>query len=184
MISKTGPVFVPTPLAHNILSPTYPHDAKKALVDAFLNVDLFKKIFEDFRGKELPPEFGMKNALKLQYGVAPNRVDDAYRSLMESADTAGFFATKSGVRTHLILPLMQPIPRTGVTPSPDEKNKDEFGGSGNGGQPPKPPQSDIGDAKAKYLSALIKLFEDKAEKGDLDEKLMERIERLIGAPAA
>ena len=34
--------------------------------------------------------------------------------------------------------------------------------------------------KAQYLSTLIKLFEDKAAKGEMDEKLMERIERLMG----
>jgi hypothetical protein len=37
------------------------------------------------------------------------------------------------------------------------------------------------EIKAKWLSALIKLWEDKAAKGDVDEKLMERIERLMGA---
>lgn len=188
LISKTGPVYVPTPLAYSILSPTYPHDAKKAAVDAFMNVSLFKKIFEDFRGKELPPGFGMKNALKLTYGVAPNRVDDAYKSLMDSAETAGLFETKNGARTHLILPLTQPVPSAGAANHANDKKTDDLGGSGNGGGDDgghslaKPRNDDgIGNAKEKYLSALIKLFEERSAEGELDEKLMERIERLLGA---
>lgn len=183
LISKVGPVFVPTPLAHQILSPTYPHDAKNALVEAFLNVPLFKKIYEDFKGKELPPEFGMKNALKLQYGVAANRVSEAYKSLIDSADTAGFFETKNGARTHLILPLIQPIVGAAATPLAGDKPAQEFGGGGGGNNPPpkNPPADAVGDAKAKYLAALIKMFEKGVEEGALDEKLMERIERLIGA---
>ena len=187
LISKVGPVFVPTPLAHQILSPTYPHDLKNAVVQAFLNVLLFKKIYDDFRGKELPPEWGMKNALKLTYGVAANRVNDAYKSLMDSAETAGFFETKNGAKTHLILPLTQPIPRTAATPPIGDKPKTEFGGGNSGGgENPPPPDNQqsvsvTGDAKAKYLAALIKLFEKGADEGKLDEKLMERIERLIGA---
>lgn len=186
LISKVGPVFVPTPLAHQILSPTYPHDAKKALVDAFMNVPLFKRIYEDFRGKELPPEFGMKNALKLRYGVAANRVGNAYKTLMDSADTAGFFETKNGARTHLILPLIQPIPSTAAVQPASEKPAQEFGnGNGGGGDENPPPNNQqvgvISDAKAKYLAVLLKLFEKGIEEGAPDEKLMERIERLIGA---
>lgn len=194
LIAKVGHVFEPTPLAHQILSPVYAHDAKKALVDAFMNVELFRKIYEEFRGRELPPEIGMKNALRNIYGVSPNRVSEAYRALMDSAETAGFFETKSGAKTHLILPLVQPTPSVPMTPtnpvgegSLDGSGGDEGGGggAGGGGMPPQKPPSpaaSIGDVKAKYLSALITLFEEKSAKGELDEKLMERIERLLGEP--
>lgn len=185
LITKVGPVYRPTALAHRILSPTYPIDAKAAAVEAFLNVPLFKKIYEDFKGRELPPEFGMNNALKLTYGVAANRVGDAYKALMESADTAGFFETKQGARTHLILPLIQNVPGA-ATPAAAEEKKAELGGGGpgaGGGGGDEPPKQDsaLVEVKAKYLAALIKLFEDRAAQGELDEKLMERIERLIGA---
>jgi hypothetical protein len=177
LIQKVGPVYQPTTLAHHILSPTYPHDTKKALVDAFFNVQLFKQIYDEFKGKELPPEFGMKNALKLTYGVAPNRLAEAYKSLMESAETAGFFETKNGARTHLILPLIQAIPGAAM-PKAEEPKAPVHGGGSGGGEPPK--DSALGDVKAKYVATLIKLFEDRAANGEIDEKLMERIERLIG----
>ena len=35
------------------------------------------------------------------------------------------------------------------------------------------------DNVAQYVATLIKLFQAKTEKGELDEKLMERIERLL-----
>lgn len=188
LITRNGPVFVLTPLAHQLLSPTYPHEMKRALVDAFLNVPLFKKIYEDFKGKELPPEFGMMNALRLKYGVNANRVGDAYHSLLESADTAGFFETKNGARTHLIMPLVQPIPGAATTPPTEERSRTEFGGGDGGGdddgskvQPAAMGNGTLIDVKAKYVATLIKLFEDRASKGEVDEKLMERIERLIGA---
>jgi hypothetical protein len=200
VLHRVGPVYQPTQLAYSILSPTYQHDQKKALVDAFLNVPLFKQIYEDFKGKELPPEFGMKNALRLTYKVAPNRVNDAYRILMDSAETAGFFETKNGARTHLIMPLIQAVPGAAGGGAPvNEKPGDDLGGGnggngggGNGGdggdenriKNPPPLTQSMADVKAKYLSTLIKLFEDKAVNGDVDEKLMERIERLMGATQA
>lgn len=195
LISKAGPVFVPTGLAHQILSPVYPQDAQKALIDAFMSVDLFRKVYEDFKGRELPPETGMLNALRNQYGVAPARAKDAYRTLMDSADTAGFFSTKAGARTHLIMPWVQPATAgggQGQKPPAEDGDQGEVSGNGggfvgdgsNGGgdsgnQAQQKPFS-VADVKAKYLSALIELFETKSKNGELDEKLMERIERLLG----
>lgn len=56
--------------------------------------------------------------LRTRFGIAPARVGLAYRVLMESAETAGFFATR-GARTHLIIPS---IGRTPTPPAKDEKN--------------------------------------------------------------
>jgi hypothetical protein len=194
-IQKVGDSFAPTPLARQILAPVYDVDAKKALVDAFLNVPLYKRIYEDFRGKELPPGLGMKNALRLQYGILGTRVETAYKVLMDSAEQAGFFATRAGAKTHLIIPAFPGSPSQPNPPAQEQRETTtSHGGGGNSGG-----GSDgrgdvhsngrtIDDAsstgmqgvKAKYLSTLIKLFEDKSAKGDLDEKLMERIERLLG----
>ena len=187
LIEKAGHNFVPTNLAHQILSPVYPYEAKKALVDAFMNVELFKKVYDDFLGRELPPAIGMQNALRTQYGIAPNRVEDAYESLMSSAETAGFFETKAGKKTHLIKPNIQSSPPAGEPPATNPQNSTSDSGledklttpiipPANAGLP----SANMGDVKAKYLAALIKLFEEKCAKGDLDESLMQRIERLLG----
>ena len=187
LVNRNGEAFVPSDRAHLILSPTYPQDAKRGLLDAFFEIPLFRKVYEDFKGKELPPEFGIKNALRTQHGVIAGRIDVAFKVLMESAETAGFFETR-GAKTHLIPPLLQVTPVMSAKPAPPPQNEaaDGFGGGGGGGNdggppPPKPPgQPQLADAKAQYLAALIKMFDVKVSKGEFDDKLMERIERLLG----
>ena len=188
LIAKQGNLYVPTPLAHRIITPVYQSDAAQALIDAFLNVELFKKVYEDFKGKELPPEFGMKNAMRTQYGVVPARIGDAYRNLIDSAETAGFFSTKMGARTHLIMPMIH-VAQSASAPTKSASNESasdpaEFGGGGGGGGgggKTTADPSNLADVKARYLSSLLTLFEAKSAKGELDEQLMERIERLLGA---
>jgi hypothetical protein len=196
VLDKTGPVFVPTALGQRILHPVYPQDAQAALVEAFMNCDLFRRVYEDFKGKELPPEFGMKNALRNIYAVKPERVNDCYRILMESAETAGFFTTRAGARTHLIMPMVQAAAPAQVPPAVVGQEPALGGGGGDGGgdgggliypvahapavmhtgaTAPQP-----ASAKDAYLNALIRVFEKKAADGDVDEQLMQRIERLIG----
>lgn len=188
LINRNGEAFIPSDRAHKILSPTYPADQKRALVEAFFEIPLFKKVYDDFKGKELPPEFGMKNALRTQHGVIAGRIDVALKVLMESAETAGFFETR-GAKTHLIPPLLQVPPVGSLPPAPQTTNDDaeHGGGGGNDGgdnPPPKPPaQPQLADAKALYVGALIKMFDVKVSKGEFDDKLMERIERLLGEQA-
>lgn len=194
LIQKSGNLLQPTALAHRILSPVYPEDAKKALVEAFFNAALFKRIYEDFKNRELPPPAGLKNAMRTQYGIISSRVDLAFRVMMESAETAGFFATRAGAKTHLIVPMnyggaTAPTPST---PEPQQESP-EFPQSGNAASSPPiaapaaafapapaPVTTALADVKAQYLSTLVKALEAKAEKGEMDEKLMERIERLLG----
>ncbi len=187
LVGKDGPNFVLTELAHTVISPVYPADAKKGLVAAFFNVDLFKRVYEDHKGRHLPPEEGMKNALRNTYKVTPGRVDLAYRVLMTSADAAGMFETRNGAPTHLIIPTI-------AAPAPEDNppaggvgvgQRDGRGGKGGGAPPLHGGVSQgLEEVKARYLETLIKLFEAKAEQGDIDDKLMERIERLLGVNAS
>jgi hypothetical protein len=193
-IEKHGDQYAPSGLALLVLTPVYDVDAKKALVDAFLNVPLYKRIYDDFRNKELPPAFGMKNALRNVYGVLPTRVELAYKVLIDSAEQAGFFEVRGGARTHLIIPAFAPgkaKPINAETSDSHPTSGGNGGGDGGGDDPDRNENfvrrlredsgANLGDVKAKYVSTLIKLFEEKSAKGDLDEKLMERIERLLGA---
>jgi hypothetical protein len=200
LIEKNGNNFVLSSLARRVLMPTYQEDVKPALLESFFKVDLFKRIYDDFKGRELPPEFGMKNALKNTYGVTPNRVELALRVLMASADAAGMFSTRSGARTHLIIPTFSgssaPPPPADNAATPTQSfgsgsgSGSGSGGSGgsNGGNPPTPAPATtpvsaprLDDVKAKYVSTLIKMLEDKSANGEIDTELMQRIERLLGA---
>lgn len=175
-----------TPRARDIIMPVYDEQRRKALVDAFLDIPLFKAVYDEMRGRDLPPDFGMKNMLRNQMGVTPTRVDVALRTLMNSAETAGFFATR-GSRTHLIMPVVQR-----EAPHHDEEQEEEQpdehvhhgGGGGNGhsgDEPPKPPASaSLDQLRADYVGTLITLLREQAKDGVPDAALMARIEALLG----
>jgi len=175
--------LVITGRAQKILMPVNIGDPKQALIDAFLAVPLYAAIYRENQGKELPPEFGMKNALRTMFGVVPGRIDEAYRAFMASAEAAGFFEIR-GSKTQLIMPMVQTgLPRS-VPPSESDEDEGEERASGNGGggggkTPPRQP----GDLRGEYISALIGLLRDKGAKGEVDETLMARIEKLLGEPS-
>jgi hypothetical protein len=142
---NTGSNITLTERAKTILSPVMPEDALAAKVDAFLAVPLFSKVHEHFKGAQLPPEAGLKNLFLNSYKVLPDRVAQAVRVFLNSAEQAGFFST-SGDRSRLIKPVaMQPTqpahpphghdnapPKTD-SPPPQEKPRTGGGDGGVGG---------------------------------------------------
>ncbi|HEX2825668.1 MAG TPA: hypothetical protein VHP37_04930 [Burkholderiales bacterium] len=196
LLEKSGNRFSITDLARSILMPVYEWSAKESLVEAFFNVELFQRVFEEYRGKQLPTEAGMKNALKTAFGITPGVVDRAYRVLMDSADTARFFDARGGARTHLIVPSSaRGIGSTPVVPAEEMSRKDadvkvdeaidatsseNTTPDGGGGLPHTAHRNQLSEMKARYIASLIKIFESKADKGELDEALMSRIENLLG----
>ncbi len=188
VIEKTGNKYVLTQLAQSILMPVYDWMPKEGLVKAFLNVELFKRVYEEYQGKQLPPEFGFKNALKTIFKVHPNGIERAYRTLMLSAEAAGFFETRAGARTHLIIPTINKgaiPPMSPISPNENLATPELGGGSGssgsggdNSGSPGQvAPTLEI--VKARYIQTLITTLEEKGKKGELDEALMTRIEKLL-----
>lgn len=103
LLDNSGENFVLTERAKTILSPVMPEDAIAAKVEAFLGVPLFAKVYEYCRGSALPPEVGLKNLFQHTYKVLPDRVPQAVRVFLNSAEQAGFFST-SGDRSKLIKP--------------------------------------------------------------------------------
>lgn len=180
-ITTEGSRFVITPLAEKVLMPVNPpEDTQGGLVDAFLNVPLFKAVFDEYKGKELPPEFGLKNLMRTKFGIVGRNVALAYRVLMDSADQAGFFATR-GTKTHLIIPTAakQPALATAnIESAMGELTERRFGGGRDDGTPP-PKPTDPDQVKLEYVRKLIALLDSNTE---VDRKeLMDRIERLLGA---
>src|SRR5258708_38771023 len=57
LITARGSDFVITPLAQRLLIPGYPEPGGEDLVEACFNVPLFKEIYDEHVGKQLPPEF-------------------------------------------------------------------------------------------------------------------------------
>ncbi len=75
---------------------------KAARVEAFFKVPLYKKVYDEFRGKQLPPRPAALEHAFVGFGVAPKQKDKARLAFDKSAQQAGFF--DQGGRDRLISP--------------------------------------------------------------------------------
>lgn len=123
--------FRTTQRGKNIVAPVSPQRETKAKVDAFLAVELFRKVYRQHEGSGLPGEDGLRNLLGSDYGVIESRIRPTVRIMLDSAEYAGFFST-TGDRSRMVIP---------VAPSGDDSQRvpqisDPKTGSsgGNGGE--------------------------------------------------
>lgn len=77
-----------TPLGHRLLDPRHQREAR---VDAFFNVELFKKVYELYKAAPLPTKNQALEAEMERLGVAPKQAERARWTFQKSAETAGFF---------------------------------------------------------------------------------------------
>lgn len=181
LIESSGDTLRLTQLGQRVLMPESSEDLRQALVDAFLTVPLFKRVYEEYRGKDLPEGLGLKNALRLKFQILPGRIDLAYRTLFDSAETAGFFEVR-GSKTQLIIPITKAPSKS----QDEQQNGDEESRSfkgGGGGKPPSLPKS-RDELQNEYIGALIEVLREKSKQGEMDNELMERIERLLNLKTA
>lgn len=176
VVGSSGRELVPTELATRMLNPEWPDDAAEARVEAFLNVPLYRAIYQRYEGQQLPPEVGLRNALRTFYEVPESRTATAYRVLMDSADQAGFFAARGGSRTHLIQPSTRA--REATATSAQEPESEEGGGDGGGMPPTPPPRTDTEQVRLEYVRKLISMIGSDQVEDQVE--LMRRIEKLLG----
>jgi hypothetical protein len=114
-----------------IIAPISEQTATAAKVAAFLAVDLFKKVYDQFHGTTIPADVGLKNLLETTYQVVPARVIPTVRIMITSAEYAGFFKA-AGNKTKMVMPLT--LPGGSVQPPPPAKQPESHTpGAGNGG---------------------------------------------------
>jgi hypothetical protein len=65
-----------------------------ARVTAFLNVELFRALYDQFKGHALPPRPAIER--QIEFEVSPNQKERARQTLMGSAQYAGFIDASSG----------------------------------------------------------------------------------------
>lgn len=172
-----------TDLGFNILD----KDREKAArVEAFLRVPLYRKVYEDFKGKMLPPRPAALQRTFVEFGVAPKQGERARQAFDRSAQQAGFF-DQAG-RERLIRPLVSEIassePAQGAQGGSDGAEREREGGGGNNGGGRRPPPGDLHpfiqglldtlpepettwtvEGRAKWLQAAANIF-DLIYKGD------------------
>lgn len=76
-----------TDLGLRIIDP--PH-AKTARIEAFLNVQLYRQMYDQLKGQQLPPMAAIERMM-LNAGVAPKQKERARQVFIRSAKFAGFF---------------------------------------------------------------------------------------------
>lgn len=118
-----------TDLGYSVLDPV---QEKKALVEAFLSVELYRKLYDDFRGRPLPPRPAALERTFETYGVSPKQTDKARQAFDRSAQQAGFFIHGN---TRLVMPGGLDMP-THPSPGTQEASEAPTVGraSGNGGR--------------------------------------------------
>jgi hypothetical protein len=100
--------------------------------DAFLNVPLYKAVYEQFKGSTLPPPAGLEGAM-VTLGVAPKQKDKARQVFQRSAQQAGFFSFGAN---RLVMPTIKGSAGTREAP---EKEKPRDGSDGDEKEKPEKP---------------------------------------------
>lgn len=90
---------------------------KAAKVDAFLHVPLYRKLYDEFRNRQLPPRPVALERAIVGFGVAPKQGERARQAFDRSAQQAGFF--DQGGRDRLIRPTVASLSGDGFAPADD-----------------------------------------------------------------
>ena len=102
---------------------------RTAKVDAFLNVPLYKKVYEHFKGASLPPPSGLE-ATFVGFGVSPKQKETARRVFYRSAELSGFFEI---AKDRLTYPSLRGGETAPVVLSVEDNAHVDVKKSGNGG---------------------------------------------------
>jgi hypothetical protein len=124
VVVSNGDEIAVTDRGRTILAPVMPEDSINAKVDAFLSVELFAKVYEQFKGTSLPPEAGLKNLFIQTYKILPERAPHAVRAFLSSAEQAGFFRA-AGDKSRLIKPSIRSTSPASAPTSTDAAEKEE-----------------------------------------------------------
>ena len=115
--TRDTPKIELTDLGRSLVYPKSAQEAQDALVSAFRNVELFKRVYDYYQGENLPDIQYLKNTLKTEFGLAEQYQDQFYElyqtnlaylkslgaSPNSSALATGNNPTASGTNTSIIL---------------------------------------------------------------------------------
>ena len=134
LVDQRGGELRVTARGQAIVAPVHDNAVAKAKLDAFLAVELFRKVFDKYDGTTLPAAVGLENLLGADYGIIEGRRAPTVRILMSSAEQAGLFNSADG-RSRMVKPVGL---NEGHDPPPDDPlggdgRKDSNGGGGRSG---------------------------------------------------
>lgn len=107
-----------------------PEQRAQARADAFLNVELYRAIFEKYQGHLLPPTAALEREL-VSLGVSKKQASRARQIFERSADQAGY---REHGKDRLVRPAFRDAPKTlKIEESREEGGTGAGGGTGSGG---------------------------------------------------
>lgn len=86
-----------TPLSQDILAPSSPVQRQKALLQAFHNVDLFKRVSDYYAGKKIPDDEYFGNTLVREFDVPRDRIPTFIQVFSENLNYLRAFAADKPV---------------------------------------------------------------------------------------
>jgi hypothetical protein len=129
-----------------------PQRSREARARAFMNVPLYKAVFEKYKGGVLPPSTALERDI-VGLGVAEKQTSRARQVMERSAEQAGFF--ESG-RNRLVMPGV--AARAEAEQAPVETGEGD--GAGGGKPPPPPPSPPQGPTLHPFIQGLLKTLPD------------------------
>jgi hypothetical protein len=149
LITYTGNKYELTPLGFSILDASRQRSAR---MDAFLSVPLYRRAYDEWKGKQLPPRpHGLEQAF-VRFGIAPKQRTNARLIFDKSATQAGFFPNGPD---RLIEPIIGAAPL-------QERNREleEIEGNGGSGKSTTGRQetqsaSDTGGGRHPFIQGLL-----------------------------
>jgi len=158
---------------------------KVSRVEAFLNVPLYQRVFEEFKGRQLPPQAGLERAIQ-SMGVGEKVKDKARQVMLRSAKQAGFFDLSADRLT--MPPNRQSTEKPKSTDSADKGQNGGNAGNGGGGSDgmhpliqgllltiPKPGASWTAPERMNWLvmaNSIFKMIYPPGSTGDVEIKLV------------
>jgi hypothetical protein len=101
LVETGGKKLTPTNIGEQVVRTP---GSKRLLAAAFLNVPLYKTIYDKYEGRPLPKPTGLEGFMEAE-GVAPKQTDKARRIFARSATHAGFFDMNTEM---LVVPADEP----------------------------------------------------------------------------
>jgi hypothetical protein len=102
---------------------------RAARADAFLNVELFRAMYDRYKGNALPPPPAIERQME-QLGVSPKQKERARQTFTKSAQYASFI---DGATGRFVKPGISP--KSDVTPPVNQREERGNGGGGNDDPP-------------------------------------------------
>ncbi len=112
-----------------------PQKSDKAKSQAFLKVELFRQMYETYKGNALPPAAALERMVT-NLGVAPKQAERARQTFTKSADVAQFIDQQTGAFIEPAFPSpTEPAPAE-PSATVDSSSRNTGGGGGDDGDVP------------------------------------------------